>query len=212
MFPTGHLLAFAATAFALIVVPGPSVLFVISRGVALGRRAAVATVVGNAAGAYVQVAAVAVGIGALVERSAVIFTTIKLAGAAYLMLLGIRMFRNRRALAAMLDATVAPKSTRRILREGFTVGVTNPKTVIFFAAVVPQFTDRSAGQVPLQLLSLGLVFVLIALVSDSAWGIAAGTARTWFARSPRRLELVGGTGGLVIVGLGVSLALTGRKD
>jgi threonine/homoserine/homoserine lactone efflux protein len=212
LLPTSHLLAFAATSFVLIVVPGPSVLFVISRGMALGRRAAIATVVGNAAGVYIQVAAVAIGIGALVERSAAVFTAIKLIGAAYLVLLGIRMFRNRRALAAVLDAAAAPRSTRRILREGFTVGISNPKTVIFFAAILPQFTDSKAGHVPLQLLVLGLVFVGIALLSDSAWGLAAGTARAWLARSPRRLELLGGTGGLVVIGLGVSLALAGRKD
>jgi threonine/homoserine/homoserine lactone efflux protein len=84
--------------------------------------------------------------------------------------------------------------------------------VIFFATILPQFVDRSAGQVPGQLLVLGLVFLLIALLSDSAWGLAAGTARQWLARSPRRLQRIGGTGGLVMIGLGVGVVLTRRQD
>jgi len=212
VIPPDRLLAFAATAFVLIAVPGPSVLFVISRGVALGRRAALATVVGNAAGVYVQVIAVALGIGALVERSATAFTVVKLVGACYLAVLGVRILRDRGELARVLDATVAPKSTRRIFREGFVVGMTNPKAIVFFAAVLPQFADPARGHVPLQLLTLGLVFVLIALVSDGAWGVAAGTARTWLGRSPKRLEVIGGAGGLVIIGLGVTLAVTGRRE
>jgi len=207
-----RLAAFAAVALALIVVPGPSVLFVISRGVALGRRAALATVVGNAAGVYLQVVGVAYGLGIVLERSAMVFNAIKLAGAAYLVLLGLRAIRHRRRLAGVLDAAVSPKPTRRILREGFVVGLTNPKAAVFFAAVLPQFTDRAAGHVPLQFLVLGLVFVAIALVCDGAWGVAAGTARSWLARSPRRLEALGGTAGVVMIGLGARLALTGRRD
>lgn len=212
VIPAGHLLAFVATAFVLIVVPGPSVLFVISRGVALGRRAALATVAGNAAGFYLQVVAVALGVGTIIERSAMVFTTLKLAGGAYLVVLGVRALRYRRAWSEILDAAVTPKSARRILREGFVVGLTNPKAAVFFAAVLPQFVDPSRGHVPVQLLALGLVFVLVALVSDGAWGFAAGTARSWLARSPRRLERVGGAGGLVMIGLGMRLALTGRKE
>jgi threonine/homoserine/homoserine lactone efflux protein len=212
VLPTDHLVAFAVTAFALIVVPGPSVLFVVSRGMALGRKAALATVVGNAAGAYVQVVAVALGVGALLERSVLLFNVVKIVGAAYLVVLGVRAVRNRRRLAEVLGAPVAALSTRRIVREGFVVGLTNPKTVIFFAAILPQFTDPSAGRLPLQLLTLGLVFVAIALVSDSTWGIAAGTAREWLGRSPRRLAALGGTGGLVMIGLGLSVAVTGRRE
>jgi threonine/homoserine/homoserine lactone efflux protein len=209
---TGPLIAFAVTAFALIVVPGPSVLFVISRGVALGRRAAVATVVGNAAGAYSQVVVVAVGLGALIERSAALFTAVKLVGAVYVVYLGVQAVRHRRRLASVIDAATAPRSTRRILREGYVVGITNPKAAVFMAAVLPQFTDPAQGHVRLQLLVLGLIFVAIALVSDSIWGLAAGTARAWLGRSPRRLEALGGLGGLVMIGLGVRLAVTGRRD
>jgi threonine/homoserine/homoserine lactone efflux protein len=92
------------------------------------------------------------------------------------------------------------------------VGATNPRSVIFFAAVLPQFVDRGAGHVPLQMLLLGAVFIGIAVVSDGTWALAAGTARAWLGRSPRRLELIGGAGGLVMIGIGASLAVTGRKD
>ena len=212
MLPTGHLLTFAAISFALIAVPGPNVLFVISRSLMLGRAAGVGSAVGGQAGVYVQVAAVAFGIGALVERSVAIFTVIKLAGAAYLVWLGVQAVRHRRSLGAALNAAVERRSLARILRDGFAVGVSNPKAIVFFAAVLPQFVDRSAGHVPVQMLLLGMVFVAIAVVCDSTWAVAAGTARAWIARSPQRLELIGGTGGLVMIGIGASLALTGRKQ
>jgi threonine/homoserine/homoserine lactone efflux protein len=211
VIPASNLAAFALAALVLIAIPGPSVLFVISRGVVLGRRAALATVLGNCAGVYVQVAAVALGIGVLVERSAAVYTAVKLVGAGYLVWLGIRTFRRRRSLAETLGAPVAPKSGRRILREGFVVGVTNPKAAVFFAAILPQFTDPSVGQVPLQMLALGLVFVVIAIVCDGAWALVAGSAGQRLASSPRGLEAIGGAGGVVLVGLGVGLAVTGRK-
>src|SRR5499427_2938002 len=179
MLPTAHLLAFTLTAFVLIAIPGPSVLFVVSRAIALGRAAGVATVAGNTVGAFAQVAAVAFGIGALVERSVAVFTVIKLAGAAYLVFLGVQAVRHRRSLAEAVGATAARKTPLRILRDGFLVGVTNPKAIVFFAAVLPQFVDRAAGHVPLQMLLLGAVFIAIAVVSDSAWALAAGTARAW---------------------------------
>jgi threonine/homoserine/homoserine lactone efflux protein len=210
--PTTHLAEFLLTVFVLILVPGPSVLFVVSRGVALGRRAALATVVGNTLGVFLQAMLVALGIGAIVQRSVAVFTVLKLAGAAYLVLLGLRALRHRRALSTVVDAAAAPKSVGRIVREGFVVGVTNPKAALIFTAVLPQFVDRSQGSVPLQMAVMGAIFALIALVSDSAWGLAAGTARLWLARSPRRLELVGGASGLVMIGLGLRLALAGRKD
>jgi len=209
--PASSLAAFALAAAIIIAIPGPSVLFVISRGVVLGRRAALATVLGNCAGVYVQVAAVAMGIGVVVERSAAVYNAVKLVGAVYLAWLGVRTFQRRRSLAAALGGPVEPKSDRRILREGFVVGLTNPKAAVFFAAILPQFTAASAGHVPLQMLFLGLVFILIALVLDGTWALAAGTARERLAASPRTLEAIGGAGGVVLVGLGVGLAVTGRK-
>ncbi|HUB05297.1 MAG TPA: LysE family translocator [Solirubrobacteraceae bacterium] len=209
---TGRLLAFAVTAFVVIVIPGPSVLFVVGRALASGRRVAVLTVVGNALGEYVQVLAVALGVGALAEQSVAAFTALKLVGGAYLVYLGVRTFRRRRSLAAALATPVRAGSDRRSFLEGFTVGATNPKTVVFLAAILPQFVDRAAGNVGAQILVLGLVFAAIAVVSDSIWALAAGGFRAWFARSPRRLELVGATGGLAIVAVGAGLLVSGRKN
>jgi len=210
--PTTHLLAFTLTAFLLIAVPGPSVLFTVSRALALGRIAGVATVAGNTAGVCVQVMAVAFGIGALAERSVLVFNLIKLGGAGYLIFLGVQAIRHRRRLAEALGTRLENKSIARIVTDGFVVGVGNPKVIVFFAAVLPQFVNRSAGHVQVQMLLLGSVFLAIAVVCDSSWALAAGTARGWLARSPRRLEMVGGAGGLAMIGIGASLALTGRKD
>ncbi|MDX6565766.1 MAG: hypothetical protein QOE10_1428 [Gaiellales bacterium] len=212
MLAGGHLLTYVVTIFVLIVIPGPSVLFVVSRGVALGRRAALLTVLGNTAGLALLVVVVSLGLGSIVARSVAVFTVIKLAGAAYMVFLGVRMFRDRNELARMLDAAVVPRGTQRMLREGFIVGATNPKAVILMTAVLPQFVDRGAGHVQLQLLLLGAISLVVGLCSDGAWAIVSGTARVWLARSPRRLELIGGAGGLVLIGLGVRLAATGRTD
>ena len=152
-----HLLAFTLTAFLLIAVPGPSVLFTVSRALALGRVAGVATVAGNMAGVCVQVMAVAFGIGALAERSVLVFNLIKLGGAGYLIFLGIQAIRHRRRLAEALGTRLEGKSIARIVTDGFVVGVGNPKVIVFFAAVLPQFVDRAAGHVTPQLLMLGRV-------------------------------------------------------
>ena len=212
MLPTTHLLAFTLTAFVLIAIPGPSVLFTVSRAIALGRTAGVATVAGNAVGTFAQVVAVAFGIGALVERSVAVFTVLKLAGACYLMFLGVQAIRHRRSLAAALGAEVERKTTVKMMADGFAVGATNPKVIVFFAAMLPQFVDRQAGHVPVQIIALGAIFAGIALLSDSAWALAAGTVRAWLSSSPRRLEALGGTGGLLMIGIGARLALTGRND
>ncbi len=209
---TTQLLTFSLASLLLLAVPGPSALFVISRSLTLGCRAGVVTVVGNAGGVYLQVIAVAFGIGAIVEQSVAAFTIVKLAGAGYLVYLGVQSLRHRQSLVASLHSAVEPKATRRILRDGFVVGVTNPKSVIFFTAVLPQFISRSASDIPIQLLLLGAIFIALALVADSVWAMAAGMARSWLARSPRRLELIGGAGGLVMIGIGVGLAVGGRQD
>lgn len=212
MVSAERLLAFAAMSFLLIVIPGPSVLFVIGRALAQGRRAALTTVVGNTLGAYVLIVAVALGVGSIVERSVLVFTVLKLAGAGYLVYLGVKAWRQRRSLQATFAADKAPQGRLRTLWEGFAVGVANPKTIVFFAAVLPQFVDRAQGHVVVQMLLLGLVFNIIAVACDSLWGLAAATGRDWFARSPQRLSLVGGVGGLAMIGLGVTVAATGRKD
>lgn len=204
--------AFAALSFALIFVPGPSVMFVVSRAVALGRRAALLTVVGNAAGVYVQLLLVAAGLGAVVERSITLFSMIKFAGALYLVWLGLQAIRHRTRLGDALDGAPPGGSGKKVFREGFIVGVANPKAIVFFAAILPQFVTPNGAPAAVQMAALGVLFVLIALVSDSLWGIAAGTARQWLARSPRRLEWLGASGGTVMILLGLQLAVSGRKD
>lgn len=213
MLSADRLAAFAAMSLLLIVIPGPTVLFVVGRALAHGRRAALLSVLGNALGALVLVIGVSLGVGSLVARSVLLFTGLKLAGAAYLVYLGVQALRHRHALSASMTSGSAPeRGAARTVWEGFAVGVSNPKTTVFFAAVLPQFVDRATGDVPLQMVLLGLVFTTIALVSDSGWGLVAATARSWFARSPRRLGMVGGTGGLAMIGLGVTVAVTGRQD
>jgi threonine/homoserine/homoserine lactone efflux protein len=208
------LLVFAAFSLALVIVPGPSVLFVISRAVTVGRRGALYTVLGNAGGVYVQVVLVAVGLGALVERSVAAFTVIKLAGAAYLIWLGLQALRHRSGVGFETAAAseAIPTPTRSLLLDGFLVGVANPKSIVFFAAVLPQFVASSGTPAGIQMAVLGLVFVVIAVISDSAWGLAAGTARNWLTRSPKQLARLNGLGGLVMIGLGLRLAATGRAD
>jgi threonine/homoserine/homoserine lactone efflux protein len=214
MVPASHILAFAAVVTVLVAIPGPSVLFTVSRALTVGRRAALLTVVGNELGLCVQVVAVAFGVGAVVQRSAQVITVIKLAGAAYLVFLGVQSIRHRRSMAEALAARVTPVRPLRAIRDGFVVGVANPKTIVFFVAGLPEFTTTAPGHlpVPAQMLILGALFPVIALVLDSAWAAIAGTARQWLVGSPRRLALIGGAGGLVMIGLGVSIAATGRKD
>jgi threonine/homoserine/homoserine lactone efflux protein len=208
----GQVLGFAVTCLIVIAIPGPSVLFVIGRALAHGRRTALASVAGNVAGVQVVAISVALGVGTLVQRSDLVFTVVKLGGAGYLVWLGVKAIRHRRSLADAMVVATEPRSGWKAAAEGFTVGVANPKAYVLFAAVLPQFADQAAGHVPLQLLLLSLVSLPIGLVSDGTWGLAASGVRAWFARSPRRLELVGGLGGLAIIGVGVTLAVTGRRD
>jgi threonine/homoserine/homoserine lactone efflux protein len=205
-------LGFAGLAAIVIVVPGPSVLFTISRALTSGRHTALLNVLGNGLGLVVQVVAVAFGLARVVEDSAQVFTVVKLVGAAYLIYLGAQAVRHRRALAELVSQRTAPLRPRRAVRDGFVVGALNPKSIAFFVVVLPEFTDRGAGDLTVQLLLLGALFPLIALVLDSGWAMAAGTAGQWLSRSPRRLAAIGGTGGLVMIGLGVRVAVTGRKD
>jgi len=211
MPPTDRLLTFLVTALIIIVIPGPSVLFTIGRALSAGRRGAFVSLVGNSVGCYLQVIAVAAGVGVIVQRSAEAYAVIKFVGASYLVYLGVQAFRHRHALSEAIGTPVAAvRSGRRLFLDGVLVGVTNPKMIVFYTVVMPQFTDPSAGHVWLQLLVLGAFVPVIAIATDSVWAFAAGTARTWLANSPRRLSAIGGAGGAAIVGLGVTVAVTGR--
>jgi threonine/homoserine/homoserine lactone efflux protein len=204
-------MAFALAGTILVIIPGPSVLFIVGRALAHGRRAALASVAGNTAGASLVVIVVAVGFGALAAQSVAVFTALKLVGAAYLVYLGVQTIRRRGDVVARLGEPPAP-ADGRMFWQGVIVGVTNPKVLVFFAAVLPQFVDTEVGSPTTQMLVLGLLFAIIAATLDSAWGLAAGTARAWFATSPGRLRWMGGIGGTSLIVMGAGLALTGRKD
>ncbi|GAA1366066.1 LysE family translocator [Streptomyces beijiangensis] len=214
MVSTDRFLAFAAMSLLIISIPGPSVLFIIGRALAHGRRTAVATALGNVLGSYLLVVIVALGVGAVVERSLVVFVALKLAGAAYLVFLGVQAFRHRKelTLSTLAPRTAAARGDVRTVADGALVGLTNPKGIVFFAAVLPQFVNQTAGHVPVQMLLLGLVPISIGLVTDTLWGLTASAARSWFGRSERRLSLIGGAGGFAMIGLGVTVAATGRAD
>ena len=209
-------LAFVVASILFIQVPGPSLLFTIGRALTVGRRDALLSVLGNTFGLVGQVACVALGLGALVAASAQAYTTLKLVGAAYVVWLGVQAIRHRADARAAMDAAEAegPPAAAPAWRSvwtGFLVGATNPKTIVFFAAFLPQFIDPGAPAAP-QLLLLGVVFGVMAVSSDTCWALAASRARDWFARKPERLDRLGATGGVMMVGLGSSLATTGSAS
>ena len=154
---------------------------------------------------------VSLGFGAVAAESIAVFTVLKLVGAGYLIYLGVHTYRTRGPARRRCSARTAGARPAAVLA-GLVVGVTNPKALIFFAAVLPQFVDTAAGHVDVQMLVLGLVFAMVAAGLDSLWGLAAGTARDWFATSPARLRRLGGAGGLTMIVMGAGLAFTGRKD
>jgi threonine/homoserine/homoserine lactone efflux protein len=211
--PTLHQwLAFLVASALFIQMPGPSVLFTIGRALTVGRRDALLSVVGNALGVVTQVLAVAVGLGAVVAASAQAYLVLKLVGAAYVVWLGVQAIRHRadarKALTAVESAPTVRARARHALRVGFTVGVTNPKTIVFFVAFLPQFVNDSSGHTGLQLALLGLVFAAMCVASDSIWALAAARARGWFSRRPHRLDKLGATGGAVMIGLGATMAVS----
>ncbi|MEO7752394.1 MAG: LysE family translocator [Terracoccus sp.] len=196
--------AFLVASILFIQVPGPSLLFTIGRALTVGRREALHSVVGNALGVATQCLLVAVGLGAVVAASATAYTVVKVVGALYVIWLGVQAIRNRHEAREALTARVGGRRGHGI-RIGFVVGVTNPKTVLFFIAFLPQFVHTAAGHVGLQMAVLGLVFGALAVCSDSVWALLAASARDWFARKPQRLDTLGATGGAMMVGLGVVL-------
>jgi threonine/homoserine/homoserine lactone efflux protein len=193
----------------IILAPGPSVLFVIARAIAWGRKTAVFTVAGNVTGAFALSTMVAIGLGPILQRSDLAYAAIQWGGGLYLMYLGIEAIRQRKIHAEDMrnQGDIAP-GVARSMRDGFWVGALNPKGLVFYAAVLPQFVDREKGNVALQLIFLGAVFSILAFVSDGTWGLLAGTARQWLATDAKRLEKLRATGGIVMIILGISVLIS----
>ena len=193
----------------IILAPGPSVLFVIARAIAWGRATAVFTVAGNVTGAFSLSVFVALGLGPVLERSEIAYIAVQWGGGLYLIYLGIEAILKRSVHAADManQGDVAP-SIRRSIRDGFWVGALNPKGVVFFAAVLPQFIDRERGSITAQLIFLGAVFAVLAFVSDGGWGVLAGTARNWLATDSKRLEKLRATGGAIMILLGLQVLVS----
>lgn len=203
------LAVFSLAAFALIVVPGPAVLYVVARSVEQGRRAGLVSTLGIGTGALVHVTAAAVGLSSLLVSSATAFTVVKYAGAVYLIVLGVRTMLGRGGGDIAFDSQ--PRPLRHLYTQGVVVNILNPKTALFFLAFLPQFVDPDAGSAALQIVVLGGVFVAIALASDAMYALAAGTASAWARRNVRALRLQRRASGAVLVGLGVLAATTRRN-
>ena len=197
---------FCLAATALIVIPGPAVLYIVAQSVGHGRKAGLVSASGVASGGLVHVAAAAVGLSGLLLSSAALFSVVKFAGAAYLIYLGARRLLGLEASALVTTSEV--RSRRQLYRDGAVVNILNPKTALFFYAFLPQFLDPDRGAVALQALLLGSLFVAIALVSDSLWALASGSAADWLKARPLAVKLERWITGTVLVGLGAAAALT----
>ena len=207
---TSNLLVFVVAALALLLVPGPAVLYVVARSINQGRRAGLASVLGIHVGTLVHIAAATVGLSALIASSAVAFTAVKIAGAVYLVGLGLWTLFSRRAEPEV--ALGGERNLRRAFAQGIVVNVLNPKTALFFLAFLPQFLDQGASHPAVQIAVLGLLFALLGLVTDSAWALAAGTAGGLLRRSTRFVRAQRYVTGTVYIGLGVVTAFAGRSD
>jgi threonine/homoserine/homoserine lactone efflux protein len=205
---SGTLALFALAALALIVVPGPAVLYIVAQSIDRGRLAGVVSALGVAVGGLVHVTAAGVGLSAVLVSSATAFTVVKLVGAAYLIGLGLHALLRRREPAP--DGPPAERRLRRSFAQGVVVNVLNPKTALFFLAFLPQFVDRDAGSVGSQILVLGLLFVVLAVLSDALWALAAGTASQHLRGSRRFLAVQRYVSGTVFVGLGTLAAVAKR--
>ena len=198
---------FVGAALALLLVPGPAVLYIVARSIQQGRRAGLVSVLGIHLGTLVHVAAATAGLSALVVSSAAAFTVVKLAGAAYLIGLGLWTLLSRKAEAEV--ALGGERRLRRVFAQGVVVNVLNPKTALFFLAFLPQFVDTSRGHAALQILILGWTFAVLGMITDSIWAIAAGSAGDVLRRSRRFSLGQRYVSGSVFVGLGVVTALAG---
>jgi threonine/homoserine/homoserine lactone efflux protein len=197
---------FMAAALALAVVPGPAVLYIVAQSVDQGRLAGFVSALGIGVGGLVHVAAATIGLSSLLASSATAFSIVKYAGAAYLILLGVLRLLKREDPAEVLVRP--PRPHRRLFLDGVVVNALNPKTALFFIAFLPQFVEPNGTPASLQIFALGLIFIVIALVSDSAWAFTAGTLGGWLKQSRGYLAVRRWVTGTVFVALGLSTART----
>jgi threonine/homoserine/homoserine lactone efflux protein len=204
------LLGFVAAALIVLLLPGPAVLYILARSLSQGRRAGLVSVLGLSAGALVHVGAATLGLSALLVASATAFGIVKTLGAAYLIYLGTRTLLARPPAAGR--EAPAPHTLTRVFRDGVLVSVLNPKIAVFFLAFLPQFVEPSRGPVPRQVLFLGLLYVLLALFTDSGYALLASSARRWLGQRVMRGPLPRYVTGTVYLGLGLGTALAGRRN
>jgi len=209
--PSGtSLLGFLAAAIVVLLIPGPAVLYIVARSLSQGRRAGLISVLGLSLGALVHVAAATAGLSAILLASATAFGIVKTLGACYLVYLGIRTLLGRGEMATLTAA--APRAAYRVFADGVVVSVLNPKIAIFFLAFLPQFVDPGRGPVTRQVLFLGLTYVALALVTDGAYAVLAGSLRHWLGERMARSPVPRYASGVLYIGLGVSTALAGRRN
>jgi threonine/homoserine/homoserine lactone efflux protein len=198
------LAAFAAASIALLVVPGPSVLYIVARSAHQGRSAGLVSVLGIHTGSIVHVAAAALGVSAILASSVVAFGVVKYAGAAYLIWLGVRALRRPEEPSA--DGTLPRPSLRRVYAQGVVVNVLNPKTALFFLAFLPQFVDVSRGSVTTQVLLLGVTFIALGFVSDGMYALLAARISRSVRGRARWERLHRWVPGVTFIALGVASA------
>lgn len=200
-------------AMIIILAPGPSVLFIIARAIAWGRKVAVMTTLGNVSGAFALSSMVAVGLGPILQRSHIAYLSVQIAGGGYLIYLGIDAVAKRALHAEDMTRVESTQPTLwHCIRDGFWVGALNPKGLVFYAAVLPAFIDVEKGHVTQQLFLLGALFSILAFFSDGSWGLLAGTARNWLATEISRLERLRLIGGLVMMALGATTIAFALRD
>jgi threonine/homoserine/homoserine lactone efflux protein len=205
---SSHLALFVTTTIVLLLIPGPAVLYIVAQSVEHGRRAGLTAVGGIHTGSLVHVAAATVGLSALLVSSAVAFSAVKFVGAVYLIFLGIQRLMGRDNGDG--ESAANERNLGRIFRQGIVVNVLNPKTALFFFAFLPQFIDPSRSAAP-QIAVLGLLWILIGLCSDGLYAVLSGTVGAAVRRRPGFARVQRVVTGLVLIGLGIAAALTGRK-
>jgi len=210
LLPTANLAVFFVATLGMLLVPGPAVMYIVARSVDQGRKAGLASVFGIETGAFVHTLAAAFGISAILMSSSLAFDVVKLLGAGYLIYLGVRKLMEKDATDANL--TDERKSLRRIFMQGMVVNILNPKTALFFFAFLPQFVEPAKGNVALQIIVLGLIFMLMATVTDSLYALAAGTAGRWLRGNLRFLRFQRLFTGTAYIGLGIVAAFSGRSE